>query len=74
MRKEVRVALSKAFDKVEEGCKISGLKIEINSMKAKIKDNEKEIGEFTSNNQNKFTGIDEVLVCFDKIKSNRRGD
>ena len=43
MRKEVRVALSKAFDKVEEGCKISGLKIEINSLKAKIKDNEKEM-------------------------------
>ncbi len=41
MRKEVRVALSKVFDKVEEVSKISGLKIKINSLKAKIKDNKK---------------------------------
>ena len=41
MRKEVRVALSKAFDNVEEVSKISGLKIKINSLKTKIKDNKK---------------------------------
>ena len=68
IRKEASTALSKVFDKVEEVSKISALKLKISGLKARIRDQKTEIGNFVYNNQKEFKENAEIQEHIKKIK------
>ena len=68
IRKEANTALSKVFDKVEEVSKISALKLNISGLKAQIRDQKTEIGDFVYNNQKEFKESSKIQEHIKKIK------
>ena len=68
IRRDIKIALSSVFDKLEEISKISALKLKISSFKRKIKDNKTEIGEFVVSNKKKFSEFPEINTRLDNIK------
>ncbi len=68
IRKEANKVLSKVFDKVEEVSKISALRFKISGLKAQIKDQKTEIGDFVYNNQKEFKEHEEIQEHITKIK------
>jgi len=67
IKKEAVNALSKVFDKVEEVTKVSGIKLKINNLYAKIKGIKFEIGEYIYKNPDKFKDIPEIAEMLDRI-------
>lgn len=68
IRKEASTALSKVFDKVEEVSKISALKMKISGLKAQIRDQKTEIGDYIYNNQKEFKESTQIQEHIKKIK------
>ncbi len=68
IRKEANTVLLKVFDKVEEVSKISALKFKISGLKAQIRDQKTEIGDFVYNNQKEFKENAEIQEHTKKIK------
>ena len=67
IKKDAVNALTKVFDKVEEVTKVSGIKLKINNLYAKIKGIKFEIGEYTYKNPDKFKDIPEIAEMLDRI-------
>ena len=68
IRKEANTVLLKVFDKVEEVSKISALKFKISGLKAQIRDQKTEMGDFVYNNQKVFKENAEIQEYIKKIK------
>jgi len=66
-RKEAGIALSKAFDKVREVSRTSGLKLKISNLRSRIKEQKTAIGEFVLTNSKEFTDFKEIQKIVKKI-------
>lgn len=67
IRKEANMALAKVFDKVEEVSKTSALRLKISSMKGRIADGKKKIGDFVYVNRTDFEQYPEIKEQITKI-------
>ncbi|MBC8384487.1 MAG: hypothetical protein H8E57_03085 [Candidatus Cloacimonetes bacterium] len=69
IRKEANTAKVKVIDKVEEVIKVSGLRLRINNLNSKIKENKTAIGDYIFNNRDKFNNISELQQNIENIIS-----
>ncbi|MBN2460619.1 MAG: hypothetical protein JXB60_03340 [Candidatus Cloacimonetes bacterium] len=65
--KETNIVLTSVIDKVGEFGRISGLKLQINGLKGKIRYCKRQIGEIACNNKDRFGDFPEIQTYFEKI-------
>ena len=68
VRREANIAISKVLDKVKIVSKTSILSLNINTLKTRINEQKKEIGDYVSNNYKNFEHVDVLNDMIQKIQ------
>ena len=68
VRREANIAISKVLDKVKIVSKTSILSLNINTLKSRINEQKKEIGDYVSNNYKNFEHVDVLSDIIQKIQ------